>query len=108
MLFNSEETGALGAVSLSTLFLFFSDLITPLESMSKHIFNVAQYNPFVISTNLVKKVLLFGTELSLLKYDLLILLSYLIVLFIIIYFFNSTYFRHLYHRIKSNKFRKSR
>jgi len=62
--FKSEETATLGAVSIGSIFLFFSNTILPIESMPSYVTNIARFNPFIIATDLVKKLFLFRAELG--------------------------------------------
>lgn len=63
-IFRTEETGTLGAISLSSIMLFFSNTILPLESMPSIFKQFAQYNPFVIGEDLLRKILLFNYPLT--------------------------------------------
>ncbi|HLD15762.1 MAG TPA: ABC transporter permease [Candidatus Nanoarchaeia archaeon] len=63
-LFRSEETGTLAAISLSSIMLFLSNTILPLESMPAIFKQVALYNPFVIGEDLLRKALLFNYPLK--------------------------------------------
>lgn len=44
-IFSSEETATIAAVSISTIFMFLSDLIIPIESIPRVILNYVKYNP---------------------------------------------------------------
>lgn len=82
-LFKSEETSTLAAISLSSILLFFSNTILPLESLPDKFSKIVKYNPFVISESVVKKILLFNTDLSMVLNQLYILLSMIIILFVV-------------------------
>jgi len=84
-LFKTEETSTLAAISVSSIFLLFSNTILPLESMPETFKGMIKYNPFVISEGLVKKILLFNTELSMLANSIYILLSMALILFVACY-----------------------
>lgn len=62
--FNSEETAILGAISLGSLMLFISNIIIPLESMPTFLLKLAQYNPLVISAEILRRTTLFGAGLA--------------------------------------------
>ncbi len=81
--FRSEETGTLAVVAVGSVFLFVSSTILPLESIPEYMMKIAQYNPYVISDFLVKKVYLFQTPLALVANDIYTLLIYSGVLIII-------------------------
>lgn len=62
-LFDSEETVMLAAICLSSIFMLFSNLILPLETMgNKVLFWIAYFNPFVVGEKLVKWFMLFGFD----------------------------------------------
>jgi ABC-type multidrug transport system permease subunit len=64
-LFNSEETGTLAAVSVSSILMFVSDLVFPLEKMPAYVAKIAQqYNPFVYGTDLLRRVMLHNRQIS--------------------------------------------
>lgn len=72
-IFNTEQTGMMGAISISSIFLLMSDLIVPMENMPLYIQKFAQYNPFVLCSEALKKMLIFSTKLTLLKDELMLL-----------------------------------
>ncbi len=61
--FNSAETGTLAAISFTSISLFLSDVILPLESMPLHFIDIARFNPFVISQFLLRRSILFNAKL---------------------------------------------
>jgi ABC-type multidrug transport system permease subunit len=66
-LFNSEETAMLASITLGSIFLFISDIIIPLESMPAFIMRLAEFNPLVIGSDLLRRTILFDatfTEVS--------------------------------------------
>lgn len=63
-LFNSEETAMLAGISLGSLMLFLSDIIIPIESMPATIMALAQYNPVVIGSDILRRALLFNASFS--------------------------------------------
>lgn len=82
-LFNSEETSTLGAISLGSIMLFFSSTVLPIETLPAYIREIVKYNPFVLSENLIRKVLLFGETVQTLYVPILILVGFCVVLFIL-------------------------
>jgi ABC-type multidrug transport system permease subunit len=85
-LFNSEETGTLAAVSVSSILLFVSDLVFPLEKMPEYIAKIAQqYNPFVYGTDLLRRVMLHNRQISEpeILYGVAILAAYAVIAFIL-------------------------
>lgn len=84
-LFVSEETATLAAISLASIFLLFSSFLVPIESLSKTIGSIAVYNPFVISENVLRQLIIFGNNLFAAGDDVFLLLFYLVVLSAILY-----------------------
>jgi ABC-2 type transport system permease protein len=106
-IFNSEETATLAAISLGSVFLFLSDVILPLESMPDYIRDIAQFNPFVIGENLLRKAVLFQANFSVLANEFYMLLAYSAVLFIFIWISQRIVRRHLVHKLIYLKRKKS-
>jgi len=63
-LFNSEETATLGAISITSIFLFFSNTILPIEALPEYIRKVIDYSPFIISESIIKKMIMFGAPIT--------------------------------------------
>ena len=63
-IFKSEETGALASISLGSIFLFLSNTVLPLEYLPSFMTKVGQYNPFVLSESLIRKITLFDATLQ--------------------------------------------
>ncbi len=87
-LFNSEETAMLAAIALGSMFLFLSDIIIPLESMPAVIMNIAQFNPLVLASDLLRRTILFDATFSEISVSLLMLVLFTLaslLLFTIVY-----------------------
>lgn len=84
-LFKSEETATLGAISIGSLLLLFSNTVLPIEVLSK-IKDIALYNPFVLAESALKKIILFNSNLSNVETTIYILIGYLAILFMIVLF----------------------
>jgi ABC-type multidrug transport system permease subunit len=74
-IFNSQHSGMFGAIAISSVFFVVSDLILPLESLSVELLQIIQYTPFVLATNLLRKVMFFETPLLDLQIPFLVLLG---------------------------------
>ncbi|MFH1972490.1 MAG: ABC transporter permease [archaeon] len=73
-MFNTKQTVTLASVSVGIVFLFFSNTILPLETLSAVTRKIVMYNPFVMAESILKKLLLFNApfaEISILIYTLL-------------------------------------
>jgi ABC-2 type transport system permease protein len=83
--FKSEETTLLASISVSSIMLLISDLILPIESMPSYIAFLAEYNPFVICSSLLKKTMLFNLSVGSISGDLFFLLGYGILFFALVF-----------------------
>ena len=78
---NSQDTVTIGAMVVSSIMLFLSDVIMPLENMPAYISDLARFNPFIIGSDLFKKVALFQKPLSQIESGLFVLILYVVVAF---------------------------
>lgn len=62
-IFKSEETSTLGAISIGSILLFFSNTILPIESLPETLRKFIDFNPFMLAESVLKKLMLFNTEL---------------------------------------------
>lgn len=97
-LFSSETTAMLASIAVGSVMLFISDIIIPLESMPAIIMQLAQFNPLVIGSDLLRRTLLFNATFgeisgSLFMFLLLTLLSFGVLLAV-------------YYGLKKNSFSK--
>jgi ABC-type multidrug transport system permease subunit len=83
-LFNSQEAVTMASISLGSVFLFLSNLILPLESMSATIQEIAKYNPYVIASELLKQLTLFGSAWKDVQTDFITLGIYVAVAFMLV------------------------
>ena len=68
-IFKSEETTTLGALFIASTLLFFSNTILSLESLPEKIKAITLFNPFVVSQELLKGLMIFDLGFSdVLKY----------------------------------------
>ncbi|MFH0876538.1 MAG: ABC transporter permease [archaeon] len=81
-LFRVEQTSILITTFTAIGFFMFSDSIAPLETMPLLASAIAAMNPFVITTAMFKKIIIFNVPLQLLQKELVILGVYAIVLMI--------------------------
>ncbi|MBU2639769.1 MAG: ABC transporter permease, partial [Nanoarchaeota archaeon] len=82
--FTSEETATVGAISLGTVLLFFSNTIIPLETLPTTIKNIANFNIFVIGESILRKLILFESSLKAISKEISILLAYMFIFIAII------------------------
>jgi ABC-type multidrug transport system permease subunit len=81
--FKSEETSTLGAISVGSLLLFFSNAILPIETLPSYISGIAKYNPFVISESILKKILLFNSTLDAVSVQVYMLVCFVAIFFVL-------------------------
>ncbi|MCF7866783.1 ABC transporter permease, partial [Candidatus Woesearchaeota archaeon] len=60
---NSDETAILIAVILAIILMIFSNLVIPLETMQQTIGTIAQFTPFNISEQILRRSMIFGASL---------------------------------------------
>ena len=82
-LFNSQEAVTMASISVSSVLLFLSNLVLPLETMSDAVQKIARYNPYVVASELLKKVTLFSSEWSAIQLDFIIMGGFMIVFFVL-------------------------
>ena len=86
-LVSSQEIAIILGICLSSVFLIFSDLLVPLETMQRFVFFLAKFSPFNIAEMVFRRNFFYGIDL--LSLD----ISFLIVLFIqITVLFGLSYF----------------
>ncbi|MEM4637581.1 MAG: ABC transporter permease [Candidatus Woesearchaeota archaeon] len=82
-LFNSQEAVTMAGISVGSVFLFLSNLVLPLETMSETIQQIAKYNPYVVASELLKKITLFNAGWASLREDFIILGIFVVSFFVL-------------------------
>jgi ABC-type multidrug transport system permease subunit len=93
--FESEETIVFSSVLISSILMFFSNLILPLENISESLFKIVQFNPFVILENSFKKIYLFNLGFELIWQGLIVLLGFFILFGVLTFFLRKITKRRL-------------
>lgn len=83
--FRSGETANLAAISISSIMLFFSNTILPLETLPVYIKSIVMFNPFVVVESMLKKVILYNSNLGDQGWNFMILLGYIMLFALIAY-----------------------
>ena len=83
--FSSQELSTLTTIAISSIMLFFSNTILPIESMPPVLNKIAQFNPFVIAESLLRKTIIHNLGIALLAKEIMLLVSYIIIAFIAIF-----------------------
>ncbi|MCA9477877.1 MAG: ABC transporter permease [Nanoarchaeota archaeon] len=60
---NQQGTN-MASISLGAIFLFISNIVLPLETISPYLREIAAYNPYVIASEVLRKSILFGISVS--------------------------------------------
>ena len=107
-LFTSEETATLATISSGSIFLFISSVIIPLESMPPIVRNIAAFNPFVICERVLREVILFNPQISVVADDLLLIVSYSVGLFVFILASQGFMSRHFVQRLTYHRHKRQR
>jgi len=97
-LFASEETAVLASISVGSILLFVSGVVLPLEAISPSLREISAFNPFVLSEKIIREIFIFGSSLAQVWQDLIILIGYAIVLFLVILIIESFLHRQLVHK----------
>ncbi len=92
---DAQEGLTIGSLSLGILLLFLSNLVLPLESMSPLIRDLAKYNPYVISSETARKIILFNASWKELLNPALYLLLYIVVSIFLIFLAEKLSFKSL-------------
>lgn len=82
-LFKSEEGTTVISISVASIFLLLSNLIIPLERMSPIIQSIAKYNPYVMLSELLKRLIIFDVTFKDIYLDFLIIAGVTAGLFIV-------------------------
>jgi len=98
-LFTSEDTGTLASISIGALFLFVSGTILPLESMPTAIRQITHFNPFVLGEKLIREIFIFNSSFSAIISDLLLLIGYAVIIFLLILIIDSIGSKHFLTKV---------
>jgi hypothetical protein len=81
---NNQDSATMIGISVGSVLLFLSNLILPIEAMSPVIQNISKYNPYVLCSELLKRLTIFNASFNDIYIDLLIIGAYIVVLFILV------------------------
>ncbi len=83
-LFNTSEAITMANIAIGSIFIFLSNLILPIETLSETIQKISSYNPYVIMSESLRSSLLFNSTYQSLLTEILLIIAYSAILFIII------------------------
>lgn len=96
-LFKTEQVSILAATFGSSLLLFLSNVLMPIENMPEFFMKIVQFNPFIISVSLLRKSILFKQSLIDMNEEVLYLVMFtvaLIAIYAAVYFTKSREFQN--------------
>ncbi len=101
-LFNTFEAITMSTIAIGSVFIFLSNLVLPLETLSKTIQEVAEYNPYVITSESIRKSMIFSAGREAMQTEVLILIAYIFILLIAIVIIQKIstmrYFAKIHHK----------
>lgn len=98
-IFLMQETAILAGISTGSLFLFLSNVFVPVEGMSMFIRDVVAFNPFVISERVIREMFIFKQGIMSQSEDLIILVFYAFLLFILSLLLETANLRHKFYKV---------
>jgi ABC-type multidrug transport system permease subunit len=63
-LFSTQEGAIMASIIVGSVFLFLSNLVVPLESLSPSLAHIVKYNPYVLASEFLRKSLLFSIQIT--------------------------------------------
>lgn len=84
----SEQGNALLNVVFASILVFFSNTIIPIESTSGIVEKIIRYNPLVVGEVILRKVLLYDVQISMLLADLSLLLLFVLIFGVVAFSFS--------------------
>ena len=105
--FKTSEAITMGNITLGSIFLFLSNLILPLETLSPLIKNLSYFNPYVLFSESLRSSLLFSASMASMFDEILLMLLYTLAVFMLIVLVirisNSSYFENLKYKKLAKK-----
>jgi len=90
-IFNSEETSLLGTLVIGLAFLMVSGTILPLEYMPATVRAIADFNPFVLTNQMLRDVILFKAGFDVISTEMSYMLLYVLVLGVVVFFMHNIF-----------------
>lgn len=97
--FNSHESNTIASIMLSSIMLFVSDLIFPIERMPEYIANIVKlYNPFLLCSELLRKSIIHKIPIYMIQKELVIIFISCLVLLTAVWITHKLMKKHLFLR----------
>lgn len=91
---NTSEAVTMSNIIIGSVFLFVSNLILPLETLSPLVSKIASFNPYVIISEGIRKSMLFDLTFAQIRNDLILLSVYILLLVGLMVLVNKLGFKH--------------
>ena len=101
---STSEAVTMTNIVIGSVFLFLSNLVLPLETLSPAIARIAAFNPYVIVSESIRKAMLFDAGFLQVYPDIMMLLSYIAIIITLMIIINQLGFKHY---IASRRHRKN-
>lgn len=88
-LFTTQEGAIMASIVVGAVFMFLSNLVVPLESLSPLFSSIIKYNPYVLASELLRKSLLFKVDTKEALIIILILFAASLTIFALIIFLHT-------------------
>ncbi len=85
----NESSNVILSFFIILIVLAFSGFILPIEILSASLIKLTLSNPYLISESIVRKIILFGSSFSSLKFEFLMLSLYLVLMFLVNFILES-------------------
>lgn len=82
-MFKTSESITMANIAVGSIFLFLSNIILPLETLSQFIQEISKYNPYVITSETLRSTILFEQSFLALQTDLFFITIYGLTLFVL-------------------------
>jgi ABC-type multidrug transport system permease subunit len=102
-IFSTSEAITMSTITVGSVFIFLSNLVLPLETLSPVIAKIAAYNPYVIVSESIRKSMLMSISLEGLYYPLIILGIYVVGLLILVISIKKMITTKLFEKILRRK-----
>ncbi len=106
-LFSSQQGTNMASISIGAIFLFISNMILPIETISPTLQKIAHFNPYVIASETFRQSILFSVNFQPIIFNLGILFIYsLVIIFVIVFvqkIAKQSFFRNIPHILSKRK-----
>lgn len=90
----TSEAVTMSNIVIGSVFLFLSNLILPLETLSPLISKIASFNPYVIVSESIRKAMLFNANITQIYPEIIMLTSYIAIIVTLMIIINQIGFKH--------------